>query len=229
MALAESLAADVADPQLDALARVRRRTTPVTFAGERSLPVLPALEALLPDGLRRGATVVVDGGAGATTLALALGAATTQAGSWAAVVGHPSLGLQAAAEVGLALHRLVVVPKVPQAQWTTVVAALLDGVDVVLARPPAATVRAADARRLAARARERGSVLIPLPHRPGGRPSWPQGPDVRLTVGAGEWSSPHRRLEGRRVEVVGGGKGPAARPRRTSLWLPGPDGGVHAA
>lgn len=227
MALAESLASP--DPRLEALARARQRSTPVTFAAERALPVLSALEPLLPDGLRRGATVVVDGGPGATALAVALGAAATQAGSWAAVVGHPSLGLQAAAELGITLERLVVVPDVPQAQWATVVAALLDGVDVVLARPPSATVSAADARRLAARARERQAVLVPLPRRPGGRPSWPQGPDVRLTVGPGEWSAPHRRLEGRRAEVVTGGKGAAARIRRATLWLPGPDGGVQPA
>lgn len=229
MALAESLASDAPDPRLEALARARQRTTPVTFARERTLPVLPALEALLPDGLRRGATVVVDGGPGATSLALALGAAASQAGSWAAVVGHPGLGLQAAGELGIALERLVVVPEVPQAQWPTAVAALLDGVDVVFARPPSSVVAASDARRLSARARERESVLVPLSRRPGGRPSWPQGPDVRLTVGPGAWSAPHRRLEGRRVEVTTGGKGVAARERRASLWLPGPDGGVHPA
>ena len=224
MALAESIAPD---PRLEVLARARQRTTPVTYAAERSLPVLPALEPLLPDGIRRGATVVVDGGPGATSLALALGAAATQTGSWAAIVGHPALGLQAAAELGLALERLVVVPEVPQSQWATVVATLLDGVDVVLARPPSSIASAGDARRLAARARERGAVLVPLPRRPGGRPSWPQGPDVRLTVGSGEWSSPHRRLERRHVEVTTGGKGAAARTRSASLWLPGPDGGVH--
>ena len=233
MALAEALTVvDAPAAVPDALARARQRTTPVTLARERALPVLPPLEPLLPDGIRRGATVVVDGGPGATALTLALAVAASQEGSWTAVVGHPSLGLAAAAELGVALERVVVVPDVPADRWATVVAALLDGVDLVLARPPSSIVGANDARRLAARARERGSVLVPLPRRSaGGRPSWPQGPDHRLTVvgGSARWDAPHRRLAARLVDVEAGGRGSAARPRRASLWLPGPDGQVASA
>ena len=74
------------------------------LAGERLLPLVPALAATFPAaGLRRGATVVVDAGAdaqGAVSLALALAAGASAAGSWCAVVGVPDLGPVAAAELG---------------------------------------------------------------------------------------------------------------------------------
>jgi hypothetical protein len=106
-----------------------------TLADERLLPVVPALRPLLPgQGLRRGTTVAVSRSA---ALALALVAAASAAGSWVAAVGLPDLGIVAAAESGIALERLALVP-VPGARvWPTVVAALLDAVDVVLVRSPA--------------------------------------------------------------------------------------------
>jgi hypothetical protein len=145
------------------------------------------------------------------------------------VVGDPSLGLAALEEAGLALERVVVVDP-PSSSWAAVVAALLDAVDVVCTRLPR-SVRPADGRRLAARAREQGAVWVQLPS--GGRgPALPQPADVRLTVAASAWEGPAGggagRLERRRVEVVGGGRGAAARERRASLWLPGPDGRVAA-
>src|SRR5436305_1103558 len=83
------------------------------------------------------------------------------AGSWAAVVGMPDLGLLAAAELGVVLHRLVLVPR-PGTELGAVVAALLDGVDlVVVATDGIALLRsrgAGLARRLSARARHRGAV-----------------------------------------------------------------------
>lgn len=199
---------------------------PVSLAGGRVLPVLPALAGLLPGGgLRRGSTVAVGvgAGAGATSLALALLAGPSATGSWCAVVGVSTLGLVAAAELGVDAARLAVVPE-PGRDWAAVVAALLDGVDVVAVRPPARSPRGADARRLAARARERGAVLVPL-----GR--W-DGADVRLSVASSSWEGVERgagHLSARRVDVVAEGRGAAARPRRARLWLPSPDGRVAAA
>lgn len=226
MTLAEPLAAPaVAPAPREALRRVAERARPVTLAGERTLPVLPALAGLLPEsGLRRGSTVAVDG-PGATTLALALGAAASAAGSWTAAVGLPSIGLAAASELGVALERLVVVDPPPD-QWATVVAALLDAVDVVHAARPAGRVSLGDARRLVARARERGAVLV------GAAALGPVGADVRLQLGRPAWLGPAGggagRLEARRVEVVAGGRGAAARERRVVLDLPGADGAVRA-
>src|SRR5207245_1888998 len=83
-----------------ALREVAGRTRPLTLARDRCLPVLPALAPLLPEaGLRRGSTVAVTG---SVTLAMALLAGPSAAGSWGAVVGLPSLGAEAAAALGVA-------------------------------------------------------------------------------------------------------------------------------
>lgn len=201
-------------------ADLARRAVPVSLAGDHLLPVLPALAGLLPGGgLRRGSTVAV---AGSTSLALALLAGPSAAGSWCAAVGLPSLGLVAADEVGVALGRLALVAA-PGREWPAVVAALLDALDVVMVRPPR-RVTAADGRRLVARARERGSVLVPLG-------AW-EGADVRLAVAGSEWQGlgeGHGHLRARRVEVVAEGRRAATRPRRALLWLPDAGGHVAAA
>lgn len=203
------------------LAGLPESVRPVSLAGGRLLPVLPALAGLLPGGgLRRGSTVAV---AGSTSLALALLAGPSAAGSWCAAVGLPSLGLLAADEVGVAVGRLALVAA-PGADWAAVVAALLDALDVVVVRLPDRGVRPADARRLGARARERGAVLVPL-----GR--W-EGADVHLSVASSSWQglgegSGH--LQARLVDVVAEGRGAAARPRRARLWLPSATGDVANA
>lgn len=201
-------------PQLKNLAR------PVSLARERTLPVLPALVDLLPEGgLRRGSTVAVSG---STSLALALLAGPSQVGSWCAAVGLPSLGLVAAAEVGVALERFPLVAR-PGQEWPAVVAALVDAVDVVLVCLPR-HVRNGDARRLAAKARDRGAVLVTT----GGSAGLPA--DVRLSVASSSWEGlgkGHGRLRARRIDVVATGRGAAARERQVSLWLPAATGGVE--
>jgi len=190
-----------------------------TLAAERLLPVVPALRPLLPGGgLRRGTTVTVSRSA---ALALALVAGASAAGSWMAAVGLPDLGIVAAAETGIALERLALVPVPGAGAWAAVVAALLDAVDVVLVRSPA-RLPAAQARRLAARARERGAVLVPLG-------VWPEPADLRLAVTASAWrglGQGHGRLQSRQVEVLVAGRGTASRERRVLLWLPSPDGTI---
>jgi len=198
------------------LRQIVERTRPTALAREQVLPVHPALHDLLPGGaLQRGTTVSVTGEA-ATSLALALLAEASVQGSWVAVVGLPTLGLAAAAELGVALERLVVVRDPSPASWASVVAALVGSFDgVVLA--PTHRVRAGDARRLAARARERGSVVVQLDR---GRPALE--PDVRLTTGGVRWQGlgdGHGRLQARRVQVESSGRRWAARPRRADLWL----------
>jgi hypothetical protein len=204
-----------AAPELKNLVR------PVSLARERTLPVLPELADLFPEGgLRRGSTVTVSGG---ISLALALLAGPSQAGSWCAAVGLPSLGLVAAAEVGIALERFPLVAR-PGDDWPAVVAALVDAVDVVLVGLPR-HVRSGDARRLVAKARDRGAVLVTS----GG--SKALAADVRLTVAASAWEGlgeGHGLLRARRIDVVASGRGAAARERRVSLWLPAADGGIEA-
>jgi hypothetical protein len=209
-------------PVLASAETLAGRTCPPTLAAERLLPVLPALAPLLgAPGLRRGTTVGVTG---STALALALVAGPSAAGSWVAAVGLPDLGVVAAAEAGVVLDRFALVAGPPRRLWATVVAALVDGVDVVLVRPPAGT-RAADARRLAARVRERGAVLVALG-------DWPEAPELLLAVTGCAWEGlgqGHGHLTARRVEVLVTGRGAASRERRAHLWLPDPVGAVAAA
>ena len=145
------------------LEAVGRAIRPVALAREQVVPVLPALSGLVPDGgLVRGSVTVVEGDGAAISLALALVAGPSAAGSWTAVVGCPGLGLAAVAEAGVALERLALVAEPEPGDWAGVVAALVGAVDVVVVGPTH-RVRTADARRLAARARERGTVLVQLP------------------------------------------------------------------
>ena len=286
------------------------RVQPLDLARERRLPVLPAFDPLLPaTGLRRGTTVAVGaapGVTGATSLALALAAGASQAGSWVAAVGLGSLGLVAAAELGVALDRLVLVadPGRERTGWASVVAAMVDGFDVVLVaaggpdgssghggpsgrgvggrvgpgRPGGSPggsgghvgprgspggagghggpggspggaggrvgpggaggspggagagggrLRAGDARRLVARVRERGSLLVAVGgDLPGERSS------LRLAVTASSWEGlggGWGYLRARRVVVEAEGRGAAARSRRAELWLPDADGAVTVA
>jgi hypothetical protein len=153
-------------------------------------------------------------GSGSTSLLLALLAAASSAGSWCAVVGVPTLGALAAAESGIALDRLALVPN-PGPEWPTVVAALIDGVDVVVVAVPG-QVAASITSRLVARARQRGCVLVPY-----GR--W-DGADVTLQVIQGRWEglgTGHGRLRRRKVTVVARGRGTAARPKEVTMWMPG--------
>ncbi|WP_192772760.1 hypothetical protein [Plantactinospora soyae] len=185
----------------------------------RMLPVLPELAGLLPNrGLRRGSTVAVGNDHparnGSTSLVLALLAEASRAGSWCAVVGVPTLGAVAAADLGIDLDRLALVPH-PGPEWATVVAALIDGVDVVVAAVPG-TVSASVVSRLAARARQRGSVLVPYGQ-------W-AGADVTLRVMRGVWEGLGQgrgRLRRREVTISARGRGAAARPKEIRVWMPG--------
>ncbi|WP_263249645.1 hypothetical protein [Saccharopolyspora rosea] len=181
----------------------------------RVLPTRAELAAVLPwPGLRRGSTVAVHD---SVSLLFALLSEVTASGSWAAVVGLPGISLVAAAEAGVELSRLAVVPR-PGNDPVGVVAALLDGVDVV-AVGGTRQVPDQDARRLSARARNRGSVLLPF----GG---WP-GAEVRLRCTDAGWRGlgrGHGHLREREVTVRAAGRGAVSRGRSCRLLLPGPGG-----
>jgi hypothetical protein len=176
--------------------------------------VLPELAGLLPSGgLRRGATVAVLRGG---SLLLALLAGPSLAGSWCGVLGWPEFGGLAAAELGVVLERVVAVPE-PGAQWVAAAAALLDGADVVLARPPP-SAEPRDLRRLAVRARERRSVLLAAGE-------WP-GAELRLSVVGSRWLGLEHgagHLRSRELTVRVEGRGAANRPREARLGLPRTD------
>jgi hypothetical protein len=191
------------------------------------LPVCAALESVLPDGLRRGSTVTV---AGSVSLALAVLAAASADGAWCALVGMPAVSAEAARDLGIELSRLPLVPA-PGPDWVAVVGALLDAVDIVVARVPA-RVADGDIRRLAARTRSRGAVLVPFLTGPflTGAARWPHA-DVRCSAQPGAWSGigmGHGRLRQRQVTVTADGRGRAAHNRSAALWLPAVDGGVES-
>ena len=181
-----SHAVDPLSPRSRALpAGLADRVRPATPVAGRTLPVPPPLAPLFPGGsLRRGTTTTVVGqpGHGATTLALALLAAASTAGSWCAAVGLPDPGVLAAAGLGLDLRRVVFVPH-PGSGWAEAAGDLLSGVDAVLVRPPG-RARLTAARHLTARARERQAALVVLLE---GAGAWPEGGDLALSVGAVEW------------------------------------------
>jgi hypothetical protein len=175
-------------PRRDDEARARlyaaaSKAAPAVLARDRLLVVAGPIGALLPaGGVRRGSTVALDGplGSGSTTVACALAAATTAAGEWAAVVDPDgTFGARAAAEAGVALERCAIVRAVASERWATVVAALLDGVALVVATVPP-QLRIGDARRLRARARERASVLVAVG-------AWPAEAALRLRAQGGAW------------------------------------------
>lgn len=182
------------------------------------VPVHPALAGLLPDGgLRPGAAYQVSGGA----LLLALLAEPSAAGSWCGVVGIPEFGAEAARSAGVALDRLALVPQ-PGERWLSVVAALAEVLPVVAVRPPS-RVREADAARLAARLRERATVMLVCG-------DWPRT-EARLGIEHPSWAGigqGHGYLSGREVTVsVVSRHAPA--PRMARLVLPDSAGRVALA
>jgi hypothetical protein len=193
------------------------RVRPMVLAGERRLAVPGPVGEILPGGgLQRGSVVRVEGapGTGATALLLSLLAAATAAGEWAAMVDPEGvLGGLAAAEAGVALERLAVVrpspgTTVPPALYGRVVATLLDGMTVVGAVVPRG-FRLPEARRLEARARERGAVLVAAG-------PWPGEAALRLRAEHSSWTGlgPGEGLLGERVlRVAVSGRGAAGRER----------------
>jgi hypothetical protein len=178
---------------------------------DRLLPVVAQLRPLFPGGgLRRGSTVSIAPGPvprGATSLLFGLLAEASAAGSWCGVVGLPDLGLVAAAQAGVEVSRLALVPN-PGPEWVSVVAALLDGVDIV-AVAPAGPVAPTVVSRLSARARQRGSILVPCGQ-------W-HGADLTVDVVGGAWhglGQGRGRLSQHELEIVAYGRGAAARTRR---------------
>jgi len=198
---------------------VADRVRPVVLAREHTLPLAASLTQLFPDGvLRRGITITVDG-PGAASVALTLAAAPVHTGSWVAFVDLPELNLAAAAEAGVVLERVACIRS--GGQWSATVAALLGAFDLVIVGM-GRRVRAGDVRRLGARARERGSVLVAL-RGVCGAAVWPDAPDVTLTTGASQWSglgAGHGHLRARMLTVRAEGRRGFSRPCRIDLVLP---------
>ncbi len=183
----------------------------------RTIPTHPAIAGLLPDGgLRQGAAYSVQRSA---TLLMALLAAPSAAGAWCGVVGVPEFGIEAAAQHGVDLERLVLVPR-PGDQWMTVTAAIADIMGVVVTRPPARASEASVSR-LAARLRQRGTTMLVLG-------PWPQG-EAMFSLDEGRWhgiGQGHGHLAAREVTVTVTTR-MAGRPRSARMWLPAGDSTIE--
>ena len=178
----------------------------------RVLPAPPALASLFPwpGGIRRGATVAA---VGSTSLVIALLAEAISSGSWAAVVGMPTFGALAAAEVGVPLEHLALIPE-PGPDWPTVVSAAIDGVDIVVVATPD-NVAVGVTRALMNRARQKGTVLIPTS-------AW-TACDLTITLTSRQWSAlghGHGRLLGQQMTLRAVGRGRAARPSAVTVAIP---------
>ena len=206
------------------------------LARERLLPVHQALAPLFglasgdpaPLALTRGHTVACVGSA-AMSCALAVLVAPTQAGSWAGVVGLPSCGVQAAADLGVSLERTVFVAdptsgsraSSQQADAAAVLSALVDGVDVLLlAHHVVNSLSPSLLRRLQTRVQSRGGILVVVNGKISSTSSL--SADVRLTATTEQWQgvgSGHGHLQRRRVLLQLDGRR-RARTSAHSVWLP---------
>ena len=211
---ASSNAASLNAASLNAASHADQVAQPSGRAGHPDRPPLPvaaALAHLLPEGaLHRGGTLVVTG---STSLTLALVARASRDGSWVAVVGLPGVGLLAAQQTGVELGRLALVPH-PGPDTPTVLAALLDGVDIVIVGDGAALVDS-DRRRLMARARERGAVLLSTVPWPGAHLVLAAEPAGWTGLGAG-----YGHLCSHRLSVTRSGRGSAGRAVLAEVVLP---------
>lgn len=206
-------------------------------AQQRTIAMLPAFEELLPQAVMQRGSVVECAGSAAVSLALALAAGPSLAGAWVGVAGLPQVGVAAAVELGVAPERLVMVAEPAQrfddGQWADVLAAMIDGFDVLLLGPGAHAVKAVTARRLVARLQSRGAVLLSVVSSvvsSSDGASGAFGADLRFEATDAVWQglgNGHGVARGRRANVQLSGRR-VPRPRRSEMWLPTADGAVEA-
>ena len=174
-----------------------------------SLPVAKALQPIIPDGvLVRGRTVLCGGDAAMST-ALLLVSAATQAGSWLAIVGVSDFGLMSACEQGVALQRTVLVtPTSNKKDWTSTVAAVADGFDVMMLEVPR-EVSESDARRIQTRIQARRNVLVLVETSRHTTPRSVFQPDVVLHTATTSWHGIEHGagyVQGRHIDVTVSGR-----------------------
>lgn len=142
----------------------------------RSLPTAPYLAPLLPGGaLQAGSTYAVRG---SWQLALSFLAEASRRGAWCGVLGCDSFGAEAAAALGIALDRCVLVPA-PGEHALSLIASLSESLEVVVARVDH-RVASAQVERLSARLRDSGTALVVLG-------DWARS-ESRLTVIESSWN-----------------------------------------
>ncbi|GAA0704927.1 hypothetical protein GCM10010193_69950 [Kitasatospora atroaurantiaca] len=199
------------------LAGLLELTSPAARAREgavQTIPVLPELAGLLPDGGLRPGTVTE-----VSDLGL-LAALTAECRGWAAVIGMPELGLGALAGYGMDLQHLMLVDD-PGEHWAEVFSALAPVVDLILLTPTTPLTPTL-ARRLSARLRQHRCAVLTPAH-------WP-GAQLRLEVESHGWTGlgdGFGQLQSRRVAVRTAGRG-GGLGRSAELLLPDEHGTVTA-
>lgn len=196
--------------RLEALRRVQTDPRWSTPWAEKPLPTTDTLARLLPGGgLVPGSVYSLASGG---WLLLRMLADPSRAGLWCGVVGMPGLGAEAAAQAGVNLTRLALVPD-PGGRWLSATAALAEVMALVAVRP-ASRVGDADAARLAARLRDSRTVLLTIG-------PWPRA-EAAISVTAPRWSGlgeGHGYLRTREVLVSVTSKRTPL-PRRVRMELP---------
>jgi hypothetical protein len=195
------------------------------LATERTLPLDPVLGALLgSEGLVRGQAVACRGPA-ARSLAIAASASAVVLGSWIAVLGVDDLGVEAVADAGLPLERLVRVRPGSDGvrAWADLCLAALDGFELLLTSPPG-RVPTPLATAIRRRLRSRAGCLLVIGD--------PRGleVDVELSSATPSWQgigTGTGRLADRSIEVRASGRR-VHRGGVASVSLPGPDGRLRA-
>jgi hypothetical protein len=175
-------------------------------------PIHPDLASLVPawGGLRRGALIAA---VGARSLLYALIGPAVGGRGYAAIVGMPGVSPTAIVEHGVDLARLALVPH-PGPDWPAVVAALVDGMDLVVvagvAKPSDGIVRS-----LSARARRTGAILVTTSR-------WP-GCDLTVAARPPTWEGldgGYGRLRRQTSTVTSTGRGVAAAERAVAVSFP---------
>lgn len=176
------------------------------------VPVPDALSRLLPGGLSRQLPTTLAPAIGATSLAMALAAPVTRTPGYIAVVDWPNWGWAAARDYGMNVDHVAYIPD-SKGQFAEVVAAMVSGVELIVARPPH-HVPAKIRRRIETLARQHHCGLLIVGE-------W-AGAGAALTVSDPHWygaADGRGRLKRRSVTV---------RIRRrsgghdqTEVWLPG--------
>lgn len=131
----------------------------------------------MPGCCRAACSLAAQGGQGSIALVLALLAEATWEGSWSAITGMPVIGVAAAAELGVDLDRLGLIPD-SAVKIAAVLLVLIDGVDLVVRRLAVAHGMRSQ---LAGRGRNPGAVLVVTGQ-------WP-GADLELRVANRRWRS----------------------------------------
>lgn len=181
-------------------------------------PVVTPLQPLFPRGGPEPGAIYECRGQAAVSLACAAIAEATQDNAWACFFHLSSLNMHAAADLGVALHRVVFTTCSEQAsasQHAHVLAALVEGFDFVVAGAPRCTPSAA--RAIAARAQRHGSTVLLL-----GQHTFRT--DAVITTDVTDWGFSDR-LVSRSVRAVFHDRH-QHRKREVQVLLPNSHGGV---